>query len=101
METVEPVVDTIHYYNLGDVEEIPEQSQDIELIQEEFQHEEDVVTQEPTSPKFYVEETVHTEGCWYGNQKRDTITKELVFLKSFVDAAMQTEVSTMKEDVVT
>ena len=44
MEIVKPVVDTIPDYNLGDLEETLEQSQDIELIQEEVQQEEDVVT---------------------------------------------------------
>ena len=44
METIKSVVDTIPDYNLGDLEETPEQSQDTELIQEEVQQEEDVVT---------------------------------------------------------
>ena len=58
METFKPVVDTIPDYNLRDLEETLEQCQDMKLIEEEVQQEEDVVTQEPTSPKFSVEDTV-------------------------------------------
>ena len=52
-------------------------------------------TQEPTSPKFSDADTVHTKGCWDGTQKRDIVTQEPVFLKSFVDANTQIEFATI------
>ena len=94
LKTFRPVVETIPDYNLGDLEETLEQSQDIELIQEEVQQEEDVFTQKPASPKFSVKDTVQTEDSWDGTQKRDTVTQEPVFLKSLVDVATQTQVAT-------
>ena len=103
MEVVELEVETIPYYNLGDLEATPEQSQETELIHEEVQHEEDVVTQEPASPKFSIKNIVQTEVCWDGIQKRDTATQEPIFLKSFVEGDTQTEVTTilMTEDAAT
>ena len=61
MEAFEPEVDIIPYHNLEDLEETPEQSQDTELIHEEVQQEEDVVTQEPTSSNTLVEVATQME----------------------------------------
>ena len=38
---------------------------------------------------------MQTEVCWDGIQKTNTATQEPIFLKSFVDAATQTEVATI------